>query len=75
METNSGGTAFTWRQTHDRCLRLSALHALAVNQNDVVSALAPNTPVLYEMHFTVPMAGVSSTQSTPTMMPSGSLPS
>ncbi|KAM3259796.1 hypothetical protein ACQJBY_051215 [Aegilops geniculata] len=53
-----GGTAFTWRQTHDRCLRLAAaLQALAVSRNDVVSVLAPNTPALYEMHFAVPMAG------------------
>jgi len=53
-----GRAAFTWRQTHHRCLRLSAaLQALAVNRNDVVSVLAPNTPALYEMHFAVPMAG------------------
>ncbi|XP_037438349.1 butyrate--CoA ligase AAE11, peroxisomal-like [Triticum dicoccoides] len=53
-----GGTAFTWRQTHDRCLRLAAaLQALAVSRNDVVSVLAPNTPALYEMHFAVPMTG------------------
>ncbi|CAM0948442.1 unnamed protein product [Alopecurus aequalis] len=53
-----GGIAFTWRQTHDRCLRLSAsLQSLAVGRNDVVSVLAPNTPALYEMHFAVPMAG------------------
>ncbi|KAM0837297.1 hypothetical protein ACQ4PT_061743 [Festuca glaucescens] len=53
-----GRTVFTWRQTYDRCLRLSAaLQALAVSRNDVVSVLAPNTPALYEMHFAVPMAG------------------
>jgi acyl-CoA synthetase (AMP-forming)/AMP-acid ligase II len=53
-----GRTVFTWRQTYDRCLRLSAaLQALSVSRNDVVSVLAPNSPALYEMHFAVPMAG------------------
>ncbi|CAM0948498.1 unnamed protein product [Alopecurus aequalis] len=53
-----GGTAFTWRQTYDRCVHLAAaLQSLAVDRNDVVSVLSPNTPALYEMHFAVPMAG------------------
>ncbi|CAL9104314.1 unnamed protein product [Musa textilis] len=53
-----GQTRFTWKQTHERCLRLaSSLRSLNVSKNDVVSVLAPNVPALYEMHFGVPMAG------------------
>ncbi|KAI3852396.1 hypothetical protein MKX03_018876 [Papaver bracteatum] len=53
-----GRTRFTWRQTHERCLRLaSSLRSLNIGKNDVVSVLAPNVPALYEMHFGVPMAG------------------
>ncbi|XP_010270776.1 PREDICTED: butyrate--CoA ligase AAE11, peroxisomal-like [Nelumbo nucifera] len=54
-----GGTRFTWKQTHERCLRLaSSLRLLnIISKNDVVSVLSPNVPALYEMHFAVPMAG------------------
>ncbi|XP_043715550.1 trans-cinnamate:CoA ligase, peroxisomal-like [Telopea speciosissima] len=53
-----GRTKFTWRETHQRCLRLaSSLRSLNIVKNDVVSVLAPNIPALYEMHFAVPMAG------------------
>ncbi|KAK7309401.1 hypothetical protein RJT34_06096 [Clitoria ternatea] len=49
---------FSWRQTHQRCLKLaSALAMLGISPNDVVAALAPNTPAMYELHFGVPMAG------------------
>ncbi|KAM0942176.1 putative AMP-dependent synthetase/ligase, AMP-binding, AMP-binding enzyme domain, ANL [Dioscorea sansibarensis] len=49
---------FTWDQTYLRCRRLSsALLSLGLQQNDVVSVLAPNIPAMYEMHFGVPMAG------------------
>ncbi|XP_022857037.1 probable acyl-activating enzyme 12, peroxisomal [Olea europaea var. sylvestris] len=49
---------FTWHQTYERCRRLaSSLRSLNVGKNDVVSVLAPNIPALYEMHFSVPMAG------------------
>ncbi|CAI9758113.1 unnamed protein product [Fraxinus pennsylvanica] len=52
------GVRFTWHQTYERCLRLaSSLRSLNVGKNDVVSVLAPNIPALYEMHFSVPMAG------------------
>ncbi|KAM7515931.1 hypothetical protein LguiA_005514 [Lonicera macranthoides] len=52
------GVRFTWEQTYDRCFRLaSSLRALNIVKNDVVSVLAPNIPALYEMHFSVPMAG------------------
>ncbi|KAJ1298956.1 hypothetical protein BS78_01G494100 [Paspalum vaginatum] len=53
-----GRVRFTWSQTYHRCRRLaSALLALGVRKNDVVSVLAPNVPAMYEMHFAVPMAG------------------
>ncbi|KAF7082269.1 hypothetical protein CFC21_086143 [Triticum aestivum] len=49
---------WTWSQTFRRCLRLaSALVSLDVSRGDVVSALLPNVPAMYEMHFGVPMSG------------------
>lgn len=49
---------FTWKQTLDRCTRLaSALSLLGVSPGDVIAALAPNVPAMYELHFGVPMAG------------------
>ncbi|XP_073282676.1 butanoate--CoA ligase AAE1 [Primulina huaijiensis] len=54
-----GDLRFTWKQTHERCVRLaSALTAnLSLSTGHVVAALAPNIPALYELHFAVPMAG------------------
>ncbi|CAN4128026.1 unnamed protein product [Withania somnifera] len=53
-----GNLKFTWRQTRDRCLRLaSALTLLGISRGDVVAALAPNIPAMYELHFGVPVAG------------------
>ncbi|KAF5738098.1 acyl-activating enzyme 1 peroxisomal [Tripterygium wilfordii] len=53
-----GATRFSWRQTYDRCLKLaSALVNLKISPGDIVAALAPNIPALYELHFGVPMAG------------------
>ncbi|MCD9638668.1 putative acyl-activating enzyme 1, peroxisomal [Datura stramonium] len=53
-----GNVKFTWRETRDRCLRLaSALTHLGISRRDVVAALAPNIPAMYELHFGVPMAG------------------
>ncbi|KAH6834973.1 acyl activating enzyme 1 [Perilla frutescens var. hirtella] len=53
-----GHLNFTWKQTHDRCRRLaSALTRLGISRGDVVAALAPNIPAMYELHFAVPMAG------------------
>ncbi|KAF5740945.1 acyl-activating enzyme 1 peroxisomal [Tripterygium wilfordii] len=49
---------YTWRETHQRCIRLaSALDQLGISPGDVVAALAPNVPALYELHFGAPMAG------------------
>ncbi|KAJ8762348.1 hypothetical protein K2173_007506 [Erythroxylum novogranatense] len=53
-----GDVKFTWRQTRERCVRLaSALARLGIAAGDVVAALAPNIPAMYELHFGVPMAG------------------
>ncbi|GFP78977.1 probable acyl-activating enzyme 1 peroxisomal [Phtheirospermum japonicum] len=53
-----GDLKFTWKQTHRRCICLaSALSRLGISRGDVVAALAPNVPAMYELHFAVPMAG------------------
>lgn len=49
---------FTWRDTFERCIRLaSALTHLGISRGDVVAAMVPNIPAMYELHFGVPMAG------------------
>ena len=49
---------FTYRQFHERCLRLaSALRRAGVKTGDTVSVMAPNVAELLEAHFGVPMAG------------------
>ncbi|KAI3665283.1 hypothetical protein L6452_43907 [Arctium lappa] len=53
-----GDTVYTWNETCDRCVKLaSALTLLGVNRGEVVAALAPNIPALYELQFGAPMAG------------------
>ncbi|GMN34783.1 hypothetical protein TIFTF001_004889 [Ficus carica] len=53
-----GDVHYTWGETLLRCKRLaSALSHLGVSRGDVVAALAPNIPAMYELHFGVPMAG------------------
>ncbi|CAB4289336.1 unnamed protein product [Prunus armeniaca] len=53
-----GSIIYTWRETLERCTRLaSALSQLGISRGDVVAALAPNIPAMYELHFGVPMAG------------------
>jgi fatty-acyl-CoA synthase len=48
----------TWKETHQRCLRLaSALRRHGIGVGDIVAVLAPNIPAMYEVHFGVPMAG------------------
>ena len=48
----------TWGQLYRRCRRLaSALAQNGIGKNDTVSVLAPNSLVVYECHFAVPMAG------------------
>lgn len=51
-------TAYTWSETHLRCLRLaSAIVSLGIKRGEVVSVLAPNIPAMYELNFAAPMAG------------------
>ena len=53
-----GHLRWTWRETHQRCVRLaSALRRRGIERGDVVAILAPNIPAMYEVHFGVPMAG------------------
>lgn len=53
-----GDLRYTWRETHERCTKLaSALTQLGISYGDVVAALIPSTPAMYELHFAVPMAG------------------
>ena len=53
-----GDLSFTYRELHDRCLRLAgALHAAGVGPGDRVSTLVPNTHVALESHFGVAWAG------------------
>ncbi|KAJ6398230.1 hypothetical protein OIU77_019103 [Salix suchowensis] len=49
---------FSWKDTLGRCVKVaSALVQLKICPGDIVVALAPNVPALYELHFGVPMAG------------------
>ncbi|VVA10009.1 PREDICTED: probable acyl-activating enzyme [Prunus dulcis] len=53
-----GGQRFSWKETHQRCFKVaSAFVRLGISRHDVVAAFAPNIPALYELHFSVPMAG------------------
>lgn len=53
-----GSVQFTWAETFDRCLRLaSALSSINISTGDVVAAVAPNIPAMYELQFGAPMAG------------------
>ncbi|KAL6982609.1 putative acyl-activating enzyme 1, peroxisomal [Sarracenia purpurea var. burkii] len=53
-----GDVRFTWGDTLERCTRLaSSLIHLGISRGDVVAAMAPNIPAMYELHFGVPMAG------------------
>ncbi|GAB2217512.1 hypothetical protein Drorol1_Dr00000708 [Drosera rotundifolia] len=51
-------TTYTWSQTFCRCLQVaSSIWSLGIKRGDVVSVLAPNIPAMYELQFSVPMAG------------------
>ncbi|KAM1047553.1 hypothetical protein TB2_026377 [Malus domestica] len=53
-----GGVRFSWQQTLERCRKVaSAFVHLGICRHDIVAAFAPNIPALYELHFSVPMAG------------------
>ncbi|KAM3262062.1 hypothetical protein ACQJBY_052632 [Aegilops geniculata] len=49
----------TWSEVRERCLRVAAALAtrFGVARGDVVAVLSPNVPAMYELHFSVPMAG------------------
>ncbi|CAN6321569.1 unnamed protein product [Urochloa humidicola] len=54
----SGDRQFSWRETRERCFAgASALAHLGVGRRDVVAVICSNTPVMYELHFSVPMTG------------------
>ena len=49
---------YTWSQTYTRSKQLaSALASLGIKAGDTVSAMLPNIPAMYELHFGVPMSG------------------
>lgn len=53
-----GDTRYLWIETHERCIKqASALSQLGITRGDIVAAVAPNIPELYELHFGVPMTG------------------
>jgi len=53
-----GSQRFTWGETAERCRRLaSALKGRGIAPGDCVAVMAPNTPPLFEAHFSVPLAG------------------
>jgi len=55
---NYGKQSRTWKQVYTRCVQLaSALNARGVKTGDVIGAIAPNIPELFELHYAVPMAG------------------
>ncbi len=48
----------TWRQTYDRSRALAdALRKLGINKNDTIAVMLPNTPVMIECAFGIPMSG------------------
>jgi fatty-acyl-CoA synthase len=48
----------TWRETYERCIRLSsALKRRGIETGDTVAVMAPNIPECLEVHFGVPMSG------------------
>jgi fatty-acyl-CoA synthase len=48
----------TWKETYTRCRQFaSALVRLGVEYGDTVAIMAPNTPVMFEAHYGIPMAG------------------
>ena len=53
-----GNVRYTWRQTYERCIQFASFLAQrGIGRGDTVSIIAPNTPEMYEAHFSVPMSG------------------
>ncbi|XP_048229482.1 butanoate--CoA ligase AAE1-like [Ricinus communis] len=50
---------FSWKETYERCVKVASalVQYLGLSSGDIVATLAPNVPALYELHFSVPMAG------------------
>jgi len=53
-----GEQRITWSETYQRCIKVaSALSKQGVGKGDTVSAMLPNIPAMFELHFAVPMLG------------------
>ena len=53
-----GEQRISWLETYQRCVKLaSALAKQGVGKGDTVSAMLPNIPAMFELHFAVPMLG------------------
>jgi len=53
-----GDRSYTWLETYNRCLKFaSALEKHGIGLGDTVSIIAPNTPEIFETHYSVPMTG------------------
>lgn len=53
-----GDRKITWGETYQRCVKLAAaLSAQGIGKGDTVSAMLPNIPAMFELHFAVPMLG------------------
>jgi len=53
-----GNRSYTWLETYNRCLKFaSALEKHGIGLGDTVSIIAPNTPEIFETHYSVPMTG------------------
>ena len=53
-----GEQRISWSETYQRCVKLaSALAEKGVGKGDTVSAMLPNIPAMFELHFAVPMLG------------------
>ncbi|MEH6502972.1 MAG: acyl-CoA synthetase [Cycloclasticus sp.] len=53
-----GEQRITWAETYQRCVKLaSALSKRGIGKGDAVSAMLPNIPAMFELHFAVPMIG------------------
>ena len=53
-----GNKTYTWLETYNRCLKFAdALEKHGIGFGDTVAILAPNTPEIFEAHYSVPMTG------------------
>ena len=49
---------YTWKKVYSRCIKFaSALEKHGIGFGDTVSIMAPNTPELFEAHYSIPMTG------------------